>query len=135
MKRISLAYEGGLRCRSVNETGDEILTDGPRAAGGMGEALSPTEMVVFALGSCMLTMMGFAAQKEGIELKGTTVEGDEEMASLPVRRLGKIILSFDMCQGIPVPKRNILQDAAASCPVRKSLNPDIQIQSSFKYPD
>lgn len=135
MKRISLRYEGSLRCRSTSETGEKILTDGPRAAGGMGEALSPTEMVVFALGSCMLTMMGFTAQKEGIELKGTTVEGDEEMASLPVRRIGKIILSFDMCPGIPVPKRKILEEAAASCPVRKSLNPDIQIQSSFKYPD
>ena len=135
MKRISLTYEGGLRCRSTNETGNEILTDGARGVGGMGEALSPTEMVVFALGSCMLTMMGYTAQKEGVELKGTTVEGDEEMASLPVRRLGKITLSFDMCPGIPVPKRKILENAAAGCPVRKSLNPDIQIQSSFKYPD
>jgi len=135
MKRISLAYEGGLRCRSINETGDEILTDGPRAAGGMGEALSPTEMLVFSLCSCMLTMMGFTAQKEGVELKGTTVEGDEEMASQPVRKISKITLAFDMCRGIPASKRKILEDAAASCPVRKSLNPDIQIQSSFKYPD
>jgi len=135
MKRISLVYEGGLRCRSTNETGEDILTDGPRAVGGMGEALSPTETVVLALGSCMLTMMGFAANKEGVELKGTTVEGDEEMASLPVRRLGKIILVFDMCRGIPASKRKILEDAASNCPVRKSLHPDVQVQSSFKYPD
>lgn len=134
MKRISLVYEGNLRCRSKNETGEEILTDGPRAVGGMGEALSPTEMVVLALGSCMLTMMGFTAQKEGVELKGTTVEGDEEMANSPLR-IGKIILSFDMCRGIPASKRKILEDAAAGCPVRKSLDPGIQIQSSFKYPD
>ncbi len=135
MKRISLIYEGNLRCRSANQAGEDILTDGPRGVGGMGEALSPTEMVVFALGSCMLTMMGYTAQKEGLDIKGVKVEGDEELTSVPVRRLGKIFLSFTMCRGIPAAKRKVLEDAAAGCPVRNSLHPDIKVMSTFTYPD
>jgi len=135
MKKVCIEYEGNLRCKTLGETSGAIITDAPSELGGKGEAFSPTDMVVFALGSCMLTMMGFTAQKNGFDIKGTKFEGYEEMINQPVRRIGTITLTFAMNSGIPVSKRKMLEDAAELCPVHKSLHPDIRYQTDFKYPD
>jgi uncharacterized OsmC-like protein len=135
MKKVFIVYEDNLRCKTPGESCGAIVTDAPKEMGGKGEALSPTDMVVFALGSCMLTMMAFTAQKNGLDIKGTKFEGYEVMVSQPVRRIGEITLTFAMNPGIPVSKRKMLEDAADLCPVRKSLHPDIRCQINFKYPD
>jgi len=101
---------------------------------GRGEAFSPTDLVAAALGSCMLTIMGIAAAKHGIDLKGTAVDVGKEMIASPVRRIGSISVSLHMAPGIPVDKRGILEAAAQSCPVHKSLHPDVQTPIQFIYP-
>ena len=96
---------------------------------------SPTDILVFALGSCMLTMMGLSAQKNGIDIKGAKFEGYKEMAMSGERRIGKITIVFDMPSGIPSSKRGMLEEAAHLCPVHKSLHPDIRISIKFNYSD
>lgn len=99
-----------------------------------GEAFSPTDLVAAALGSCMLTIMGIAAGKHNIDLKGTTIEVSKEMITSPVRRIGSISVILHMIPGIPPDKRAMLEAAAHSCPVHKSLHPDVQIPIQFIYP-
>jgi uncharacterized OsmC-like protein len=135
MRKVCIMYEENLRCKTQGESCGVIVTDAPKEMGGVGEAFSPTDMVVFALGSCMLTMMAFTAQKNGLDIKETKFEGYEEMVSQPVRRIGEITLTFAMNPGIPVSKRKMLEDAAELCTVRKSLHPDIRRRINFKYPD
>ncbi len=115
--------------------GDEILTDAPTDNMGKGEAFSPTDLVAGALGSCMLTVMGIAAQKYTIDLTGITVGVIKEMATTPVRRIAKISVSFQMAPGIDPAKRSVLERAAHTCPVYKSLHPDVEIPVAFHYPD
>jgi uncharacterized OsmC-like protein len=40
-----------------------------------------------------------------------------------------------MPQGIDKDKRKFLEKIAHTCPVHKSLNPDMKLQIEIKYPD
>jgi len=134
MVKIKILYEGQLHCSLTHEpSGTIINTDAPKDNMGRGEAFSPTDLVAAALGSCMLTVMGIAAARHSIDLKGSTVEVTKEMVTAPVRRIGSISVTLHMASGIPEDKRAILEAAAHSCPVHKSLHPDVQTPIQFIY--
>ena len=136
MVKIDIVYEGDLRCRLTHgPSGDEILTDAPVDNHGKGEAFSPTDLIAASLGSCMLTVMGIAAQKNNVNITGTTAEVHKEMITSPVRRIGKITVEIIMASGIDPAKRALLEHAALNCPVHKSIHPDVELPVEFKYPD
>jgi putative redox protein len=136
MVEIDIVYQGKLRCQSTHEpSGAKLLTDAPKDNMGEGAAFSPTDLVGTALGTCMMTVMGIVAQREEIDLTGSTVHVVKEMVTAPVRRIGKLTVEFT----VPVPltevQRQKLQNAAMTCPVHKSLHPDVEVAVSFKWSD
>jgi len=134
MVKMKIVYEGQLRCVLTHEpSGSVIHTDAPKDNMGKGEAFSPTDLVAAALGSCMLTIMGMTAGRHNIDLKGATVDVSKEMVPAPARRIGSISVTFHMPSGIPQDKRSMLEAAAHSCPVHKSLHPDVQTPIQFIY--
>lgn len=136
MVKINVVYEGDLRCCLTHEqSGSVILTDAPKDNMGKGEAFSPTDLVASALASCMITVMGIAANKNNVDIKGTRVDVSKEMVALPVRRIAKIAVDVHMARGIPADKRSLLETAANTCPVHKSLHPDVQTPITFHYCD
>ena len=135
MVKMSIVYEGQLRCALTHEpSGSVISTDAPKDNMGKGEAFSPTDLAAAALGSCMITVMGIAAARHNIDLKGTILDVSKEMVTSPERRIGSISVIFHMAPGIPQDKRTMLEAAAHSCPVHKSLHPDVKIPVQFIYP-
>ena len=87
----SITYEGQLRCTAVhNQSGTSIETDAPTDNKGKGERFSPTDMVVTALGTCILTTMAIKAKDMVIELTGTTADVQKYMSTEPPRRIVKI---------------------------------------------
>ena len=135
MVNMKIVYEGQLHCELTHEpSGTVIKTDAPKDNMGRGESFSPTDLVAGALGSCLLTIMGIAALKHNIDLKGTTAQVSKEMITAPQRRIGKITVTIQMAAGIPIEKRAILEAAAHTCPVHKSLHPDLQTPIQFIYP-
>ncbi len=136
MVKMSIVYEGNLRCQLTHApSGSHIQTDAPVDNMGKGEAFSPTDLVAAALSSCMLTVMGIVAQRNQIDLIGTEVAVEKEMVTQPIRRIGKISVVFKMAKGIDHAKREMLERAAHTCPVHKSLHPDVETPITFQYPD
>ena len=67
MTTITSTYEGDLHCRSVHgPSGAELPTDAPLDNQGRGEAFSPTDLVATALSTCILTILGITAERDGI---------------------------------------------------------------------
>lgn len=131
-----MVYEGDLRCRLTHgPSGDEITTDAPVDNMGKGEAFSPTDLLAASLGSCMLTVMGIAAQRHQINLKGASVDVEKEMVTQPFRRIGKLTVKIKMPEGIAPDQRKLLEDTALNCPVHKSLHPDVLTPVLFEYSD
>ena len=87
-------YEGELRTQATHlQSGKTIYTDAPVDNQGKGDAFSPTDLVATSLASCMLTIMGIVARRDGILLKGAVAEVEKIMAKDP-RRIGEIKIKF-----------------------------------------
>jgi putative redox protein len=96
-------------------SGRQLETDAPKDNEGRGESFSPTDLLATALGSCMLTVMGIYARRKGWKLDGARARVEKHMATAPVRRIGKLVVEFEM-----PPHRDAgrpLERAADTCPV------------------
>jgi len=135
MVRIDVTYRGDLRCEAVHGlSGQAIVTDAPVDNQGKGEAFSPTDLVAAALGTCIATIMGIAAQKAGIDLRGLGITVEKEMTSEGPRRIGRLSVRVAMPCDLEDGVRQKFEAIADLCPVRKSLSPDIETSVSFTYP-
>ena len=134
MHQIVVKYEGELRTRAKHlKSGNEIFTDAPIDNHGKGEAFSPTDLTAAALGSCILTIMGIAAESRGLDFKGTYSEITKIMGQNP-RRITKIIVLIYFNNDFSKIERKILETAAHSCPVHKSLHDELTKEIIFHYP-
>jgi putative redox protein len=123
-----ITYLGELRTEATHlQSNSTIYTDAPKDNHGKGEAFSPTDLVATALGSCMISVMGIVAMKEGItKVDGTTAEITKVMYVEP-RRIGEIHLKLTFPKGNYSDKeKKIYENAALTCPVAKSLHPDLK---------
>jgi putative redox protein len=134
MVEIQIAYEGKLRCSAKHvDSGATLLTDAPKDNMGNGESFSPTDLVATAMGTCMLTVMGIAAQRMEIDLTGARVVVTKEMVTTPFRRIGRLAATIHVPLNLPAEQRQKLENAAMTCPVHKSLHPDVQAPVNFKW--
>lgn len=135
MVRIDVTYRGELRCEAVHgPSGQAIVTDAPVDNQGKGEFFSPTDLVAAALGTCIATIMGIAAQKAGIDLCGLGITVEKEMTAEGPRRIGRLAVRVAMPCDLEDDVRRKFEAIADLCPVRKSLSPDIETSVSFTYP-
>ena len=126
-------YKGGLRTEAVHlKSGKTIITDAPIDNQGKGEAFSPTDLVATALGSCMITIMGIVAEREGITLDGTTAEVEKVMATSP-RRIGEVKIKIKFIQKLNRDQIDKLERAAKTCPVSGSLSENLKETVEFIY--
>jgi putative redox protein len=138
MVPISIAYQGTLRCTVTHDnSGTEIVTDAPKDNYGKGESFSPTDLIAAALGSCMITTMGIVAQKEklNVDLNGTTIAVEKHMSTDAPRRIIRLAANFRFPPGVSLQYRPRLKEIGDTCPVAKSLHPEIQLDISYNYPD
>ncbi|MGD0464465.1 MAG: OsmC family protein [Tepidisphaeraceae bacterium] len=134
MVEIQIVYEGKLRCSATHvDSGAKLMTDAPKDNMGKGESFSPTDLVATALGSCLITIMGIAAQRMEIDLSGTRVVVVKEMVTAPVRRIGRLATTIHVPLKLTAEQRQKLENAAMTCPVHRSLHPDVQTPVAFNW--
>ena len=134
MVEITIEYLGELRCQAQHgPSGTKLVSDAPTDNMGRGESFSPTDLVATALGTCMLTIMGIVAQRDGIDLSGTRVKVTKEMVAAPARRIGRLTVEFHVPAALSIPDQKKLEKAALTCPVHKSLHPEVDIPIQFHF--
>ena len=134
MVKVTITYEGGLRCRAVHgPSGTTLVTDAPVDNHGKGESFSPTDLVATALGACMMTIMGIVAERHGLDLTGMTAETEKVMTPAPPRRIASLRTRLTIPLPADHPQRQLLEQAAHTCPVHKSLHPEIDAAIEFAW--
>ena len=128
-----LTYVGDLRTEAMHlGSGNSIVTDAPKDNEGKGEAFSPTDLVATALASCMMTIMGIVARRDGMNIDGLTAEVDKIMSQSP-RRIGEIKVRLIFQNPLNDLEREKLERAAYTCPVSGSLHEDLKETIEFVY--
>lgn len=128
MASFTTTYLGELRCSNIHKkSGTEIFTDAPVDNQGKGSAFSPTDLCALSLTTCIITTMGIYAQLKGFDIPLITASTQKVMDSNP-RRIIKIIsdIHITLSEEATERQREGLQRIAHTCPVAKSLHPDIE---------
>ncbi len=130
-----IIYKADLRTVATHlQSGTVIETDAPTDNQGKGERFSPTDLVVAALGTCMVTTMAIKARTMNIVLDGTRLDVTKVMASEP-RRISKIIVHvfFPANLGLDEKQKDLLERTARTCPVERTLHPDVELDMQFNW--
>lgn len=134
MVAIQIEYQGELHCKAVHgPSGTELNTDAPKDNQGRGESFSPTDLVATALGTCMLTIMGIMARTLTIDIAGTTAIVEKEMTDAAPRMIKRLTVKINVPHSLSPEDQQKLERAAHTCPVHKSLHPDVQTPIEFTW--
>jgi putative redox protein len=132
---ITGVYQGKLGMELTHgPSGTVIRTAAPVDNHGDGSSFSPTDLLAAALGSCMVTTMAIVAQREGIAFGEASFSLEKHMRSDP-RRVDRVPLRIRMPAGLSPEQREHLEHVARTCPVDRSLFPEIDRPVEFEYDD
>lgn len=127
----TVVYNGALRTTCTHlKSGDHFETDAPTDNNGKGERFSPTDLMATSLATCMVTVMGIKARTMGFDLDDVKIEVLKIMKADP-RRVGGIELTFhipDSLKNLDEKTIAIMRHTGDTCPVMKSIHPDIEVK-------
>lgn len=110
-----------------------IGTQPPRDNGGTGAAFSPTDLVGAALLSCALTTMALVAAREGVPWGEAAGRVAKRMSAAP-RRIAELEVEIRLPRELPPGERARFEEIARTCPVARSLHPDLALPMRFVHP-
>ncbi|MEY3539089.1 MAG: hypothetical protein RL188_506 [Bacteroidota bacterium] len=130
----TVTYDSNLRTTCLHlQSGSSFETDAPSDNKGQGARFSPTDLIATGLGACLITTMGIKAETMDIKLDGAKVEVTKVMLSEP-RRIGKIVIAVTMpVLNLDEKTKEILERVGRTCPVERSLHPDMELDISFTW--
>lgn len=134
MDTALITYHGDLCTTATHvRSGTAINTDAPVDNHGKGSAFSPTDLLCVSLATCILTTMGISAEAKGIPFRSATARVVKHMANDP-RRVARIEVHIVMNGSDLGPKdRLLLERIAHTCPVARSLHPEVIQEATFTY--
>lgn len=132
MATVKTIYTGNLRTKAVHlKSNSELITDAPVDNHGKGEAFSPTDLLATSFGCCMITVVGIAADAHGFSIDGAEITTTKVMYEEP-RRIGELNVEIKFPpNNYSEKEKNIIINTAKTCPVAKSLHPDVKQDIRF----
>jgi putative redox protein len=81
----------------------------------------------------MLTTMGIVARTLDFDLTGATATVEKEMSTTPPRKVSRLSVAIRVPRTTSPENQQRLENAAHTCPVKKSLHPDIETPIDFVW--
>jgi putative redox protein len=136
MVPVTVLYEGTLRCKATHDnSGVSFITDAPKDNFGNGASFSPTDLVATALGTCMITTIGIKLRGQQVNIDGTHLAIEKHMSTDLPRRIAKIVVKLSFPSGIAADFRPKIKEFGDTCPVAKTLHPDVLLDVQYNFPD
>lgn len=133
MVRMTATYLGEKHCKVQHGPSGSVLeTDAPRDNQGRGASFSPTDLVATALGTCVLTTIAIFAERDGVDVTGSRMSVEKEMASDP-RRISNLKTVIELPRHLTTEQRDKYESIGNNCPVKKSLHTDVQTPIEYRY--
>lgn len=126
MAQFTTTLGDNLRTVTVwEETGEKVVTDAPVVFQGLGELISPSDLVGIGLSACVLTIVGLEGKTRGYDFSQARVRVDKELSDPPTVRVSKLHVHVTLPATVPAAERPAIEHSLANCPVGLSLSPDI----------
>jgi uncharacterized OsmC-like protein len=127
--QVEVSYLGGESYAAATR-GHALLTDQPAATGGSDAAMTPTELLIASLGSCVAFYAGRYLARHGLDRDGLHVIAAFTTAADRPARVGKIKLTIRVPGGVPPGRKAALLAVASHCTVHNTLRqtPDVAIE-------
>ena len=125
---LTVSYHGGMRHDIVSGK-HRIITDQPTEDGGQDAGMSPVELFIGSVASCVGYFVGQFCDRHHISREGLAVDAEWEMAEGP-HRVGKIALAIRLPHRLTPDLKERLLKVAHGCTVHQSLSgaPAVSIQ-------
>jgi uncharacterized OsmC-like protein len=129
--QVQVSYLGG-ESYAVATRGHALLTDQPATAGGTDTAMTPTELLVASLSSCVAFYAGRYLARHGLDRDGLRVTAVFTAATDRPARVAGVRLAIQVPGGIPPSRQAALLAVASHCTVHNTLRhpPDVAIDLS-----
>lgn len=127
--QVEVSYLGG-ESYAIATRGHALLTDQPATAGGADSAMTPTELFVASLSSCVAFYAGRYLARHGLDRGGLHVTAAFTTATDRPARVGTVRLTIHVPGGLPPGREAALLAVASHCTVHNTLRqaPDIAIE-------
>ncbi len=109
-----------------------IGTVAPKDNGGDGSTFSPTDLCAASFGSCIATTVALYATRAGIPLEGISFEVEKHMTTEPPRRIARLVARVTIDSSCGDEDYVKLVGAGKTCPVRRSLHPDVAVEEVYR---
>jgi len=126
-KRLTALHHSGTRYDILSGK-HRVVTDQPVEDRGLDAGMSPVELFVGSVASCVAYFVGQFCSRHKIPKDGLAVYADWEMAESP-HRVGRIDLAIHLPQRIPAKMKERLLKVAYGCTVHQSIAiaPNVEI--------
>src|SRR5689334_16028602 len=117
--KLTAAYHGGTRY-DITCGQHRIVTDQPAEDGGQDAGMSPVELFVGSVASCVAYFVGQFCVRHQISREGLAVHADWNLAENP-HRVGRIEIAIHIPHRIPAELKERMLKVAHGCTVHQSL--------------
>ena len=123
--KLSVAYQGGTRYDVLTDR-HRVVTDQPVEDGGADAGMSPVELFVGSVASCVGYFVGQFCARHDISREGLRVEAEWTMAEGP-HRVGQVQLAIRLPHRVTPELKERLLKVAHGCTVHQSIVAPAQI--------
>jgi uncharacterized OsmC-like protein len=129
--QVEVSYLGG-ESYAIATRGHTLLTDQPATAGGADTAMTPVELLIASLRSCVAFYAGRYLARHGLNREGLHVTAAFTTATDRPARIGTVRLVVRLPGDVPPSRQVALLAVASHCTVHNTLRqaPDIAIEMS-----
>jgi putative redox protein len=126
--KLTAIFHGGTRY-DITSGKHRVVTDQPVEDGGQDTGMSPVELFVGSVASCVGYFVGQFCSRHGIAQDGLSIDAEWTMAEGP-HRVGQIDIGIHLPHRITADQRERLLKVAHGCTVHQSIavTPNITIK-------
>ena len=129
MEKAEIKYIGGMKFEAKNRS-HSVIIDQPQTSGGEDRGLTPPELFIDSLGSCIgVYVLGFC-KNTGLNPDGMKIILDWEKGADKPARIQKISAKIELPNADPGPRRQALLKVAEACLIHETIKhqPEITIE-------
>lgn len=131
MNNVTVAYKGGIKFEAAAGK-HRITVDLPGEKGGTDEGMTPPDLFIASLGTCIGVYVVRYCQNAKIDAEGCVISLDWRLSD-DKRSIAAVEAKVHLPKADPGPRARAVLEAARSCLIHNTLHGDLNVDISLDY--